>query len=61
MNLFIAYQHIEPELKLVTQCDEFGICGSSSQRDFSSKGKLKNVPLELDNFDVLYMGGRIQF
>ena len=91
MNVFIAYQHIEPEIKLVTRdpafsptgtlknvpialddfdvlfmggaciMREFGICGSSSQRDFSSKGKLKNVPLELDNFDVLYMGGRIQF
>ena len=61
MNLFIAYQHIEPELKLVTQWDEFGICGSSSQSDFSSKGKLKSVPLALDDFDVLFMGGRIQF
>jgi predicted porin len=60
MNLFIAYQHIEPELKLVTQCID-DVCGTSDQKDFSSKGKLKNVPLSLDDFDVLYMGGRIQF
>jgi predicted porin len=61
MNIFIAYQHIEPELKLVTQCDVAGICGGSDQKDFSPKGKLKSVPLALDDFDVLYMGGRIQF
>jgi len=60
MNLFIGYQHIEPELTLVTQCFE-GICGGSDQKDFSKKGKLTRVPLELDDFDVLYMGGRIQF
>jgi hypothetical protein len=61
MNIFIAYQHVEPELKLVTQCDVAGICGGSDQKDFSPKGKLKSVPLALDDFDVLYMGGRIQF
>ena len=61
MNVFIAYQHIDPEMTLVTQCDEFGVCGASSQRDYSTKGKLKKVPLTLDDFDVLFMGGRIQF
>jgi hypothetical protein len=43
----------------VTQCDASGLCGVD--KDFSPKGKLKSVPLALDDFDVLYMGGRIQF
>ena len=50
MNIFAAYQHIDPEITLVT-------------RDpmFSSTGKFKGVPITLDDFDVFYMGGRIQF
>ena len=50
MNLFIAYQHIDPEIKLVTR-----------DPAFSPTGTLKNVPITLDDFDVLFMGGRIQF
>ncbi len=50
MNVFAAYQHIEPEVTLVT-------------RDplYSPTGKLKGVPIALDDFDVFFMGGRIQF
>ena len=50
LNLYAAYQHIEPEIKLVTR-----------DPSFSPTGKLKNVPIDLDNFDVFFMGGRIQF
>jgi predicted porin len=50
MNLYMAYQHITPELDLVTD-----------SLAFSPTGKIKRVPLELDTFDVFYMGGRIQF
>ena len=50
MNVFIAYQHIEPEIDLVTR-----------DPTFSSTGTLKSVPIALDDFDVLFMGGRIQF
>ena len=50
LNLFMAYQHIEPEIKLVT-----------TDPSFSPTGKLKNVPIELDDFDVFYMGGRLYF
>ena len=50
LNLYAAYQHIEPEIKLVTR-----------DPSFSPTGKLKNVPIELDDFDVFFMGGRIQF
>ena len=50
LNLYAAYQHIEPEVKLVTR-----------DPSFSSTGKLKNVPITLDDFDVFFMGGRIQF
>jgi predicted porin len=50
LNLFMAYQHVEPEIKLVT-----------TDPSFSPNGKLKNVPIELDDFDVFWMGGRIAF
>ena len=50
LNLFAAYQHIEPEIKLVTR-----------DPAFSPTGTLKNVPITLDDFDVFFMGGRIQF
>jgi hypothetical protein len=50
LNLFIAYQHITPEISLVT-----------NSLAFSPTGKIKNVPIELDDFDVVFMGGRIQF
>ena len=50
LNLYAAYQHIEPEIKLVTR-----------DPAFSPTGSLKNVPITLDDFDVFFMGGRIQF
>jgi hypothetical protein len=50
LNLYAAYQHIEPEIKLVTR-----------DPAFSPTGTLKNVPITLDDFDVFFMGGRIQF
>ena len=50
LNLYAAYQHIEPEIKLVTR-----------DPAFSPTGTLKNVPIALDDFDVFFMGGRIQF
>jgi hypothetical protein len=28
---------------------------------FSPKAKIKNVPIALDDFDVFFTGGRIQF
>ena len=45
-----AYQHIDPEIKLVTR-----------DPSFSPAGKLKSVPISLDDFDVFWVGGRIQF
>ena len=59
MNVFIAYQHIDPEITLVTAGS--GLLVGGSAEGFLSKGKLKNVPITLDDFDVLFMGGRIQF
>jgi hypothetical protein len=50
LNLYAAYQRIEPEIKLVTR-----------DPSFSPTGALKNVPITLDDFDVFFMGGRIQF
>ena len=50
MNVYAAYQHIDPEIKLVTR-----------DPSFSPTGKLKNVPISLDDFDVFWVGSRIQF
>lgn len=50
MNLYMGYQHIMPDISLVT-----------NSLAFSPKGKIKNVPIELDDFDVFFTGGRIQF
>ncbi len=50
MNLYMAYQHITPEISLVT-----------TDLAFSPTGKLRNVPIALEEFQVFYMGGRMQF
>ena len=50
VNLYAAYQHIEPEIALVTR-----------DPTYSPTGKLKSVPIALEDFDVFFMGGRIQF
>lgn len=50
MNLYMGYQHIMPDISLVT-----------NSLAFSPKGKIKNVPIALDDFDVFFTGGRIQF
>jgi hypothetical protein len=53
MNLYVAYQHIEPEIDLVSRLDRDGF--------FSETGKLRKVPVSLTNFDVFWTGARIQF
>ena len=53
MDLYVAYQHIEPELDLVSRFDRDGV--------FAENGKLKKVPVSLTNFDVFWTGARIQF
>jgi hypothetical protein len=50
MNLYMAYQHITPEISLVT-----------TDLAFSPTGKLRGVPIALEEFQVFYMGGRMQF
>jgi hypothetical protein len=50
LNLFMFYQHITPEIDLVT-----------NNLAFSPTGKIKRVPIELEDFDVFVMGGRIAF
>ena len=51
LNLYAAYQHIEPEIKLVTRDPAFSV----------PTGSLKNVPIDARRFDEVFMGGRIQF
>ena len=53
MDLYMAYQHIEPEIDLVSRFDRDGV--------FSETGKLKKVPVSLTNFDVFWTGARIQY
>jgi len=53
MDLYMAYQHIEPEIDLVSRLDRDGV--------FSETGKLKKVPVSLTDFDVFWTGARIQF
>jgi hypothetical protein len=50
LNLYVAYQHITPEISLVT-----------NSLAFSPTGKIRNVPIALEDFDVFFAGGRIQF
>jgi hypothetical protein len=50
LNLYMAYQHITPEISLVT----------NNLAD-SPKSDIKSVPIRLGHFDVFWMGGRIQF
>ncbi len=50
LNLYAAYQHITPEISLVT-----------NSLAFSPNGRIKNVPIALEDFDVFFMGGRTQF
>jgi hypothetical protein len=50
LDLYVAYQHIDPSISLVTNAPAF-----------SPTGKIKNVPIELDDFDLFFAGGRIQF
>ena len=50
MDLFMAYQHITPEISLVTR-----------DPTFSPTGKLKGVPISLEEFQVFFAGGRIAF
>jgi hypothetical protein len=53
MDLYMAYQHIEPEIDLVSRFDRDGL--------FSETGKLRKVPVSLTDFDVFWTGARIQF
>ena len=53
MDLYMAYQHIEPEIDLVSRFDRDGV--------FSETGKLKRVPVSLTDFDVFWTGARIQY
>lgn len=56
MHLFAAYQHLTPDISLVTR-DSY-TCTSKGCETF---GKLRNVAAPLDDFDVFYTGGRIYF
>jgi len=50
MHLYVAYQHFNADMSLVTR-----------DPSVSPNGKLKNVPVSIDDFDVIYTGGRIYF
>jgi hypothetical protein len=50
MHLYVAYEHFNADMDLVTR-----------DASVSPTGKLKNVPVSIDDFDVIYTGGRIYF
>jgi predicted porin len=50
MHLYAVYQHLTPEVDLVTR-----------DLTVSPNGKLKKVGAPLDDFDLFYTGGRIYF
>jgi hypothetical protein len=50
MHVYLAYQHFNADLSLVTR-----------DAPVSPNGKLKNVPVSIDDFDLFYTGGRIYF
>ncbi|HET9606464.1 MAG TPA: hypothetical protein VFO87_05395 [Nitrospira sp.] len=50
MHLYLAYQHFNADMSLVTR-----------DPSVSPSGKLKNVPVSIDDFDLIYTGGRIYF
>ncbi|MGH6826486.1 porin [Methyloceanibacter sp.] len=50
MHLYLVYQHFNADLSLVTR-----------DPSVSPNGKLKNVPVSIDDFDLIYSGGRIYF
>jgi hypothetical protein len=56
MHLYAVYQHLTPDVSLVTR-DSF-TCNSKGCETF---GKLRGVAAPLDDFDLFYTGGRIYF
>jgi hypothetical protein len=50
MHVYLAYEHFDGDINLVTR-----------DPSFSPNGKLKNVPVSIDDFDLIYSGGRIYF
>ena len=50
MHVYLAYQHFNADMSLVTR-----------DPSVSPNGKLKNVPVSIDDFDLIYSGGRIYF
>jgi predicted porin len=50
MHVYLAYQHFDADLSLVTR-----------DPSVSPNGKLKRVPVSIDDFDLIYSGGRIYF
>jgi hypothetical protein len=50
MHLYLAYQHFDGDVSLVTR-----------DPSVSPNGKLKNVPVSIDDFDLIFSGGLIYF
>ena len=58
MHLYTVYQHLEADIDLITRGDGSVTCKGTK---CVSSGKLRNVPISLDDFDLIYSGARIYF
>jgi hypothetical protein len=58
MNLYLVYQHLDADIDLITRGDGSVTCQGTN---CVSSGKLRRVPVSLDDFDLIYTGARIYF
>jgi predicted porin len=58
MHLYMVYQHLDADIDLITRGDGSVTCKGTK---CVSSGKLRNVPISLDDFDLVYSGARIYF
>lgn len=58
MHLYTVYQHLEADIDLITRGDGSVTCKGAQ---CVSSGKLRRVPISLDDFDLIYSGARIYF
>jgi hypothetical protein len=59
MHLYAVYQHFDADLNLATR--DGVSCAPNNPLNCTSFGKLRSVKERIDDFDLIYTGGRIYF